>query len=212
MPESTTAAEATSSACKGPGWLARPMTFSTRAALFSLGVIVPLLFVWASFAAWAPRPRWQSGELHDMVRRILGGVPVVDQNVADRLPRPCRPSDRRIVTSQRRLRGGIASLCGVDRIAACGMPVNRQLRTRKAFELMLQAVAPRAPHRLRHMYDSIGPRLASATLTPLAADLAFVGLKPAEWIARLALCVALGKERALAEQLYQDAKQPEKRS
>ena len=47
------------------------MKFSTRFALFCLGVVVPLLFVIASFANFVPKPDWQSGKLYDIVGFLL---------------------------------------------------------------------------------------------------------------------------------------------
>ena len=77
------------------------------------------------------------------------------------------------------------------------------------FELTLLALAPRTHHLLRRTYNSIGPRLAAVTIRPLAADLAYVALKPAEWIAWLALSVMLGPERTLVRRLYRDTEESE---
>ena len=79
MSESTAEIEETTGPVRLYRPLARPMTFSTRAALFLLGVLIPLLFLWASHGSWAPRPQWQSGELHDMVGFLLhpdGGLAI----------------------------------------------------------------------------------------------------------------------------------------
>jgi len=42
------------------------------------------------------------------------------------------------------------------------------------------------------IYDRIGPRLARRLRHPLAADLAFLSLKPAEWATRATLGLLLG--------------------
>jgi len=64
------------------------------------------------------------------------------------------------------------------------MRVNDQLRNLKCAELALKAVAPAAHRRLRMIYDCIGPRLARWISNPLAADIAYLSLKPAEWMCR----------------------------
>jgi hypothetical protein len=80
--------------------------------------------------------------------------------------------------------------------------VNDQLRTLKAFELMISMLSPAAHRALRSVYNRLGPRLAAALVHPLAADAAYLALKPLEWFARLALRVALGRHVALIARLY----------
>jgi hypothetical protein len=80
--------------------------------------------------------------------------------------------------------------------------VNDQLRTLKAFELLLLALSPAAHRVLRRVYNCIGPRLAAALFHPLAADAAYFALKPIEWSARFLLRIVLGKHVALIARLY----------
>ena len=80
--------------------------------------------------------------------------------------------------------------------------VNDQLRTLKAFELLMLALGPAAHRAARRVYDQIGPQLAATLVHPLAADAAYLALKPLEWFARLALWVVLGKRMALIARLY----------
>jgi hypothetical protein len=88
----------------------------------------------------------------------------------------------------------------VDRGRTC--VVNDQLRVLKAFELLIVAISPRAHGTLRAVYNTLGPRLAATLGNPLAADVAYVALKPLEWFARGALRVVLGKHEALIARLY----------
>ncbi len=44
--------------------------------------------------------------------------------------------------------------------------------------------------------------MAAALVHPLAADAAYLALKPLEWFARLALRLALGKHLTLIARLY----------
>jgi hypothetical protein len=59
---------------------------------------------------------------------------------------------------------------------------NAQLRRLKRFEILLRLVAPAIHRRLRAFYDFAGPPLARRLRHPLAADVAYVLLKPAEWV------------------------------
>ncbi|MDA8745526.1 hypothetical protein N9N28_12910 [Rubripirellula amarantea] len=64
-----------------------------------------------------------------------------------------------------------------------------QLVALKMFELVLQARHPRTHRMLRLAYDRIGPALARRISNPWLADVAYLLLKPVEWLARLALIV-----------------------
>jgi hypothetical protein len=61
--------------------------------------------------------------------------------------------------------------------------VNRQVSRLKCAELALLAGAPRLHRACRRLYDRYGPRLARRIDNPLAADIAYLLLKPAEWTA-----------------------------
>lgn len=81
---------------------------------------------------------------------------------------------RAIVRSERiRLSGGRYCL------------INDQLRWLKAFELAIKAIAPGLHAMIRWVYDRVGPALASAiAVHPLLCDVAYLLLKPCDWIAR----------------------------
>jgi hypothetical protein len=59
--------------------------------------------------------------------------------------------------------------------------VTRQLRTLKAAELAAAVVFPRVHGAVRRVYNRVGPVLARRIAAPLAADAAYVMLKPAEF-------------------------------
>ena len=80
--------------------------------------------------------------------------------------------------------------------------VNEQMRVLKAFELLIAALSPFAHRVLRGIYNRIGPRLAAGLANPAAADAAYFGLKPLEWLARGALHLVLGRQSALIARLY----------
>lgn len=61
--------------------------------------------------------------------------------------------------------------------------VNQQWRTLRAFENLLQHRRPGLHGRLRNRYNRIGPVVAAWIRSPLAADIAYVALKPVEWLA-----------------------------
>ena len=82
-----------------------------------------------------------------------------------------------------------------------GIRVNTQLRTLKAGEIALRTILPRLHAMSRYVYDRLGPPLARRITNPWLADAAYLGLKPAEWLARAAL--ALFGATKLAQNLYQ---------
>jgi len=63
------------------------------------------------------------------------------------------------------------------------MQVNHQLQIFKCAELALLAVAPKIHKPLRNVYDLIGKPLARKIQNPFLADIAYLSLKPLEWLA-----------------------------
>jgi hypothetical protein len=80
--------------------------------------------------------------------------------------------------------------------------VNRQLQVLKAGELALRALLPTAHHRLRRIYDHIGPCFAQRLNHACLADLAYLTLKPLEWCVYIALIGLLGRQRTWIDRLY----------
>ncbi len=79
---------------------------------------------------------------------------------------------------------------------------NDQMRCFKATELALLALCPTVHRMCRRFYDRIGPSLASSLVHPLLADMAYVTLKPAEWLCRIVLNLAFFGQRELIARLY----------
>jgi hypothetical protein len=71
--------------------------------------------------------------------------------------------------------------------AAVGRPVNKQLHTLRTFEDALAQYQPITHRRLRLIYDRVGPPVAACIRSPFVADVMYLVLKPAEWLANLYL-------------------------
>jgi hypothetical protein len=80
--------------------------------------------------------------------------------------------------------------------------VNLQLQYLKCAELALQALAPKLHHCLRKMYDFVGKAMAGKLKNPSLADLAYLTLKPLEWLTRLVLKVLIPEIDLVARELY----------
>jgi hypothetical protein len=80
--------------------------------------------------------------------------------------------------------------------------VNDQLRRLKAFELLIASVSPKFHRHCRRVYDRVAPKLAAAVVHPLLADLGYLMLKPAEWVALACLTLAIPGEMTLVHSLY----------
>ncbi len=71
------------------------------------------------------------------------------------------------------------------------MQVNHQLQIFKCAELALLAVAPKIHAPLRKTYDVIGKPLARRIRNPFLADVAYLLLKPLEWLAGFVLTMVV---------------------
>jgi len=70
--------------------------------------------------------------------------------------------------------------------------INRQMRYLKCGEIMLGVAAPGVHRFCRGVYNLAGPVLAKAFVWAIAADAAYLALKPAEWGTRAVLKMTLG--------------------
>ena len=100
---------------------------------------------------------------------------------------------------------GHARLVGACRPVGAAVPINRQLQVLKAFEIALASIHPATHRKLRGLYNIVGPPLAGRLDRPWKADLAYLSLKPAEWLAELTLWALLRHDCDLIEQLYHPA-------
>ncbi|MBN2295232.1 MAG: hypothetical protein JXM70_22570 [Pirellulales bacterium] len=94
---------------------------------------------------------------------------------------------------------GSQAVCMDDNHIVC---INDQTRYLKAAELTLAATCPRVHRLARTIYNWAGPRAARLLTHPLAADTAYLALKPAEWAARTFFAVALPDAARLSRRFY----------
>ena len=101
---------------------------------------------------------------------------------------------------------GYPSIVGSQRLpAATGQQVivNQQLATFKAAELMLRTVSPKTHRAVRQFYDWLGPIAAAKLRGSRSATVAYLCLKPAEWLCRIVLRILLGhRTYQLTKKLY----------
>ncbi|MEZ6116994.1 MAG: DUF6688 family protein [Pirellulaceae bacterium] len=71
--------------------------------------------------------------------------------------------------------------------SSVSFPVNRQLQRIKCGEFAVRAISPTVHRKLRLIYDRIGPPAARLLRHPLAADAAYLSLKPIEFAVLLVL-------------------------
>ena len=90
----------------------------------------------------------------------------------------------------------------IQRADGKSMQVNKQLQRLKCAELALMAVAPRFHQFSRKVYDVIGKRLAHRIQNPFIADVAYLLLKPGEWMARSLLRVVVHEIDSLSRKMY----------
>jgi len=80
--------------------------------------------------------------------------------------------------------------------------VNSQLQTLKFAEIALMAISPFTHKALRRLYDVIGKLLARGIRNPFLADLAYLLLKPWEWLARSILKRFIPEFDSIAGSIY----------
>jgi hypothetical protein len=80
--------------------------------------------------------------------------------------------------------------------------VNEQLQILKCVELALSATHPHLHKRLRKLYDVIGKSLARRIRNPFIADVAYLFLKPFEWMARGILRTIIHEIDVIARSIY----------
>jgi hypothetical protein len=115
---------------------------------------------------------------------------------------PSPPPDCYVATAAARGHPRFVGARMVRRLDGSVMPVNRQLQRLKCLELAFLAVAPNFHRNLRRVYDRAGKWLASYIRNPYAADLAYLSLKPGEWLATLLLMPLVPEIDALSSTLY----------
>jgi uncharacterized protein DUF6688 len=115
---------------------------------------------------------------------------------------PKRPPDCYIATAAAK---GHPQFVGVRQIYTTNgtvMRVNQQLQILKCFELALLTVSPLVHKTFRSVYDVVGKALAQKIQNPFLADLAYLLLKPFEWLAKMVLKVFIPEIDSVASQIY----------
>ena len=115
---------------------------------------------------------------------------------------PTAPPDCYIATAAVRGHLQFVGSETIRRADGKSMQVNKQLQRLKCAELALMAVAPRFHQFSRKVYDVIGKRLAHRIQNPFIADVAYLLLKPGEWMARLLLKVIVPEIDSLSRKMY----------
>jgi len=95
---------------------------------------------------------------------------------------PTSPPDCYIATAAAKGHPGFVNSRNVHLESGITMQVNRQLNRFKCCELALKAIDPRIHGTLRRMYDHIGRWLAPSIRNPYVSDIAYLLLKPFEWM------------------------------
>ena len=82
------------------------------------------------------------------------------------------------------------------------MRVNRQLQILKCAELAWMAVQPRSHKTVRRIYDVLGKPLAKRIRNPFLADIAYLMLKPGDWLAWRILRMIIPEIDLISKKMY----------
>jgi len=115
---------------------------------------------------------------------------------------PTPPPDCYIATAAAKGHPRFVRSWDVIRSDGTKMRVNRQLQVLKCAELALLPIHPRLHKLLRTLYDTVGKRLARQIQNPLAADVAYLLLKPWEWLTGLLLKRIIPEIELISEKTY----------
>jgi hypothetical protein len=90
----------------------------------------------------------------------------------------------------------------IKRVDGKSMQVNRQLQLLKCAELALLAIYPRLHKSLRGIYDVLGKLLVRRIQNPFVADVAYLLLKPWEWLANSVLKIIVPEIDSISKKIY----------
>jgi hypothetical protein len=90
----------------------------------------------------------------------------------------------------------------VRRVTGETMRVNKQLQILKCAELALMAVQPRLHEAFRRVYDVVGKSLAGRMQNPFLGDIAYLLLKPCDWLARVILRMIVPEIDSISNEMY----------
>lgn len=117
---------------------------------------------------------------------------------------PTAPPDCYIATAAARGHPTLVRSWSVQRADGKSMQVNAQMQILKCAELASMAVVPRLHRFIRELYDETGKPLARVIRNPFLADVAYLLLKPFEWIAWAGLKFAFSDIDSISKRLYKN--------
>jgi len=115
---------------------------------------------------------------------------------------PTPPPDCYIATAATKGHPRFVHSWHVKRSDGTEMQVNRQLQILKLAELALLAIVPYLHRLLRNIYDVAGKWLAQRIRNPFMADVAYLLLKPWEWLATMSLRMILPDIDLISTNIY----------
>jgi len=115
---------------------------------------------------------------------------------------PTSPPDCYIATAAAHGHPQFVHSWNVKHVDGNFMRVNRQLQLLKCAELALLAIHPRLHKLLRGIYNVIGKWLALRIQDPLVADMAYLFLKPWEWLAESILKTIVPEIETISAKVY----------
>jgi len=115
---------------------------------------------------------------------------------------PQPPPDCYIATAAARGHSQFVGARTVHRADGKSVQVNRQLQVLKCAELALLAIDPYWHKQLRKVYDRLGKPLARGIQNPYLADLAYLLLKPCEWLTGLLLNIVVPEHRLISKKFF----------
>ena len=115
---------------------------------------------------------------------------------------PQPPPDCYIATAAARGHPRFVGSRTILRADGKSIQVNEQLQRLKCAELALLAIHPRWHKRLRKVYDKLGKPLAHRLHNPFLADVAYLLLKPAEWLANSMVKIMIPEIESIAGEFY----------
>ena len=115
---------------------------------------------------------------------------------------PQPPPDCYIATAAAHGHPRLVRAWTVQREDAKLIQVNRQLQLLKCAELALLAIYPRWHKWLRKVYDVMGKFLARKIQNPFLADMAYLCLKPFEWLAGIILKLIIPEIDLISSKIY----------
>jgi hypothetical protein len=115
---------------------------------------------------------------------------------------PQPPPDCYVATAAAQGHPQVVGSWRVQRANGKYIHVNPQLQIFKCAELALMAVQPRFHRILRRAYDVVGKSLAKRIRHPYLADLAYLLLKPWDWLARSVLGMMIPEIDLISKKMY----------